>query len=103
MVASYDQLAVIVGNQASGEGSSNPKAQVNTNPFFEGSGGIQTRTHGLNFLNLMGLNPWNGSLGPTILLIQIALFHMEGKALSWYCWLMGSSPVHTWEEFVAAL
>lgn len=60
MVASYDQLAVIVGNQASGEGSSNPKAQVYTNLFFEGSGGIQARTHGLNFLNLMGLNPWNG-------------------------------------------
>lgn len=35
--------------------------------------------------------------------LQIASLHMEGKALSWYYWLMNSSPTTYWEEFLVAL
>lgn len=28
---------------------------------------------------------------------------MEGKAISWYHWLMDSGPVRSWEDFVVAL
>lgn len=45
-------------------------------------------------------------LTPTLQLIRsfkLLFFHMEGKALSWYSWLMNSSPLKSWEEFVVAL
>jgi hypothetical protein len=35
--------------------------------------------------------------------VPIAYFHMEGKALQWYNWLMESGTVRSWEEFVVAL
>ncbi|KAA8517399.1 hypothetical protein F0562_017692 [Nyssa sinensis] len=34
---------------------------------------------------------------------RIASFHMEWKALSWHYWLMESSPVASWEDFLVAL
>lgn len=35
--------------------------------------------------------------------LQIAFFYMEGKALSWYSWLIESSSVQSWDDFVSAL
>jgi hypothetical protein len=35
--------------------------------------------------------------------VPISAFHMEGKALKWYNWLMEFGPVNSWEEFVVAL
>ncbi|KAA8549923.1 hypothetical protein F0562_001607 [Nyssa sinensis] len=35
--------------------------------------------------------------------LEIASFHMEGKALTWYYWLKKSSPVTKWGDFVEAL
>ncbi|KAJ0098200.1 hypothetical protein Patl1_28423 [Pistacia atlantica] len=69
-------------NSKSGEGSfGGSSQQLKGNPLLEGNGVIQTRTLQLDFPRQS----------------------MEGKALSWYCWLMDSSPIHTWEEFVKAL
>lgn len=35
--------------------------------------------------------------------IQIAFFHIEGKALSWFSWLRDSGTIGWWEDFTAAL
>ena len=35
--------------------------------------------------------------------MELASFHMEGKALTWYYWLKDSSPVASWEEFLEVL
>lgn len=35
--------------------------------------------------------------------LEIASFHIEGKALSWYSWLMESSSVASWEDVLVAL
>ncbi|XP_035543610.1 uncharacterized protein LOC118347690 [Juglans regia] len=35
--------------------------------------------------------------------LQIASFHIEGKALTWYYWLMESSPAANWDDFLVAL
>ena len=35
--------------------------------------------------------------------LEIASFHLEGKALTWYIWLKESSLVATWEDFMEAL
>lgn len=35
--------------------------------------------------------------------IHLASFHMEGKTLKWYQWLLESHPIHTWSEFVQAM
>lgn len=35
--------------------------------------------------------------------LDIATFHMERKALTWYQWLKKSNPVTTWGDFLVAL
>lgn len=35
--------------------------------------------------------------------IQIAFFHMEGKALSWFSWLRDSGTMGEWDDFIVAL
>lgn len=112
LVASYDQLAVTTGNQKLWEGSSGNVLKFNSNPLFEGAAGIQGRTLCLDFPKFDWSEPTKWILKaqqffaygntPDEQKLQIVVFHMEDKALSWYC-LMDSSPVNSWEEFVVAL
>ncbi|XP_041020419.1 uncharacterized protein LOC121262051 [Juglans microcarpa x Juglans regia] len=110
LAASYEQLAVMVGNQKSG-GPSN--RQVSNNPLFEWGGGVHARSIRIEFPKFDGTEPmeWVLKVEQCFVCfstledqkIRIAFFHMEGKALPWYCWLRDSSPVHGWENFVTAL
>ncbi|XP_041009333.1 uncharacterized protein LOC121253378 [Juglans microcarpa x Juglans regia] len=112
LAASYDQLALKANNRNSGEGSSNVKGQFN-NPLFEGNGGIHTRSLRIDFPKFNGVDPVEWILKaeqffeyfntPEDQKIQIAFFHMEGKALSWFSWLKDSGTMGKWEEFTAAL
>lgn len=91
LVASYDHLALQATNQNLGEGSSNAKGQFN-NPVFEGNGKIHARSLRLDFPKFDVSNPMEWILKseqffeyfntPYDQKIQIAFFHMEGKALS---------------------
>lgn len=91
LASSYEALAV---HHNSGEGSSNSK--VSNNPLFDGNG-IQARSLRLDFPKFDGTNPDEWILKaqqffeyyktPDDQRLQIAFFHMEGKALSWYSWL----------------
>ena len=116
LAASYDQLALTMGNTNSKEGFSGGggnNVKLNVDPLFEGDGGIQTHTLRLDFSRFDGAEPTEWILKAQQLFaycstpddhrLQIASFHMEGKSLSWYWWLMDSSPVHTWKEFVSVL
>lgn len=79
------------------------------NHVFEAQGGIQSHNMQLYFPKFDGTNPtsWffhaqqffaqHNTLDN--LKIQLALFHMEGKALTWYQWLLGSHPISTWPKF----
>lgn len=113
LASSYEQLAIIAAKQNSGEGSSNQNSKVSNNPLFEGNGGIQARTLRLDFPKFDGTDPneWVKKAQQFFEYysthdeqrLQIAFFHMEDKALSWYSWLKESSPVHSWDDFVSAL
>lgn len=92
MVSSYKNILQITTKIHSGEGSSNIK--VNFNPLFEGLGGIQVRTLCLDFPKFARGDPneWIPKAQqffsyyqiPEEHKLQIASFHMEGKALSWF-------------------
>ncbi|KAA8524303.1 hypothetical protein F0562_010726 [Nyssa sinensis] len=109
--STYEQMVIKSGKLVSEEGPSNTK--VNTNPLFENNGGIQARSLRLEFPRFDGtdLVQWVLKANqffsyydiPDNQKIQIAFFHMEGKALSWYTWLKESNPVTTWDEFTSAL
>ena len=95
-----------------GEGTSQ-NLGGNPKPLLEGPIGIQACTLRLDFPHFDGGEPHDWILKaqqffaycqtPEDQKLQIASFHMEGKALSWYCWLMESSPAASWEEFLVAL
>lgn len=112
LATNYDNLVQLTTRLSSGEGTSNfPRG--NAVPAMEGSGGIQARTVRLDFPHFDGGDPHDWILKaqqffiychtPEDHKLQIASFHMEGKALSWFYWLMESSPPATWEEFLVAL
>ncbi|KAF5475861.1 hypothetical protein F2P56_007623 [Juglans regia] len=113
LVASYERLAMQSGNTHRGEGSSNPKGQFKNNPLFEGNGGIHARTLRLDFPKFDGSEPMEWILKAKIFFeyfeipneqkLQVAYFHMEGNALSWYSWLRDSGPIGGWEDLIAAL
>ncbi|KAF5463169.1 hypothetical protein F2P56_019105 [Juglans regia] len=112
LAASYDQLALRITNQNSGVGPSNAKGQFN-NPLFERTRGIHARSLRLDFPKFDGLEPMEWILKaeqffeyfntPEDQKIQIAFFHMEGKALSWFSWLRDSGTLGNWEEFTTVL
>ncbi|XP_042950388.1 uncharacterized protein LOC122282508 [Carya illinoinensis] len=113
LATSYEQLAVQSTNQVRGEESSRVQGQFNQNPLFDGNGGIHARSLRLDFPKFDGTEPMEWILKaqqffayfktPEDQKLQIAFFHMEGKALSWYCWLMDSGPIGGWDEFISAL
>ncbi|KAG2679678.1 hypothetical protein I3760_11G062100 [Carya illinoinensis] len=113
LATSYEQLAVQSTNQVRGEESSRVQGQFNQNPLFEGNGGIHARSFRLDFPKFDGTEPMEWILKaqqffayfktPEDQKLQIAFFHMEGKALSWYCWLMDSGPIGGWDQFISVL
>ncbi|KAA8524244.1 hypothetical protein F0562_010667 [Nyssa sinensis] len=112
LASSYNSLVQITVKLSAGEGASN-NVRVNANPLFDEHGGIQARTLRLDFPRFDGGDPSEWILKAQQFFtycqmlkdhkLQIASFHIEGKALSWYYWLMESSPVASWEEFLVAL
>lgn len=114
LAVSYDNLAQLSSKTQQGEGSSGGDTmKVIPNPAFVEHGGIQARTLRLEFPRFDGSEPTEWILKTQQYFayfqtldhqkLQIASFHMEGKALSWYSWLMESCPVTTWDEFLIAL
>ncbi|XP_041001674.1 uncharacterized protein LOC121247377 [Juglans microcarpa x Juglans regia] len=112
LASNYDSLVQITTKLSSGEGSSN-NVRINANPLFDGHGGIQARTLRLDFPRFDDGDPSEWILKALQFFaycqtledhkLQIASFHMEGKALSWYYRLMESSPAANWEDFLVAL
>lgn len=82
-------------------------------PLCEVNGNIQARSLRLEFPRFDGGDPSEWILKaqqffsyfgtPENQKLELASFHMEGKALTWFCWLKDSSPVANWEEFVEVL
>lgn len=82
-------------------------------PLCEVNGGIQARSLRLDFPRFDGGDPSEWILKaqqffsyfgtPENQKMELASFHMEGKALTWYYWLKDSSPVASWEEFLEML
>jgi hypothetical protein len=76
-------------------------------------GGIQAKAVQLEFPKFDGADPIDWVLKaqqffsygqiPDNQNVPILAFHMEGRALQWYNWLMESAPVTKWDEFVVAL
>jgi hypothetical protein len=83
------------------------------NPLFENQGAIQGRTICLEFPRFDGseATEWilqahqffDYYLTPEYQRVQLASFHMEGKALTWYQWLRDLEASGTWAEFIDAL
>jgi len=82
-------------------------------PTILEGGGINPRAVNLYFPKFDGTDPNNWVLKAQQFFaygqiaenqrVPIAYFHMEGKALQWYNWLMESGSIRSWEEFVVAL
>jgi len=76
-------------------------------------GGIQAKAVQFEFPKFDGADPIDWVLKaqqffsygqiPDNQKVPISAFHMEGRALQWYNWLMESAPVTNWDEFVVAL
>jgi hypothetical protein len=79
----------------------------------ETEGGIHTRPIKLDFSRFDGSEPIKWVLKaqqfhfynqiPENQKVSLAAFHMEGRALTWYHWLMDSGYIGGWEDFVSAL
>ncbi|KAA8514829.1 hypothetical protein F0562_018008 [Nyssa sinensis] len=92
LASSYDSLVQITTNLSPGEGTSN-SVKVNANPLFDGRGGIQARSLRLDFPHFDGGDPSEWILKAQQFFnyfetledhkLEIASFHMEGKALTW--------------------
>jgi len=92
-----------------GETSGVPKTEQSG--YIEG--GVHTRLVKLDFPRFDGSEPINWILKaqqfysynqtPEHQKVSIAAFHMEGRALPWYHWLMDAGYVGGWEDFVSAL
>lgn len=112
LASSYEGLAQVTTRLNSGEETST-NTRGPTNPLCEVNGGIQARTIRLDFPRFDGGDPSEWILKaqqffsyfgtPENQKLELASFHMEGKALTWFCWLKDSSPVASWEEFLEAL
>jgi hypothetical protein len=82
-------------------------------PTIPEGGGINPRAVNLDFPKFDGTDPNNWVLKAQQFSaygqiaenqrVPIAYFHMEGKALQWYNWLIESGSIRSWEEFVVAL
>lgn len=102
-------------NHQNPESSQNPGGNRThfNNLIFENQGGIHSRTMKLDFPKFDGSDPngwvfraqqfFNYHGTPDTQKIHLASFHMEGKALTWYQWLLASHPITTWPEFVQAI
>jgi hypothetical protein len=96
-------------NQPLGESSG--ENVVSNTPFSEG--GIYARALKLDFPKFDGTDPmdwiqkaqqfFNYDNTPDDQKVTISAFHMQGKALTLYNWLMESGHSGGWEEFVVAL
>jgi hypothetical protein len=96
LASSYDSLVQITTKTHSGERTSN-SVKINANPMFDGHQGIQARSLRLDFPCFDGGDPsewilkaqqfFNYFKTPEDHKLEIASFHMEGKALTWYYWL----------------
>jgi hypothetical protein len=90
-----------------------PKSSGSFIPTAADGVGINPRSVNLDFPKFDGEDPTNWVLKAQQFFaygqiadnqrVPIAYFHMEGKALQWYNWLMESGTVRSWEEFVVAL
>jgi hypothetical protein len=90
-----------------------PKVSEGVIPTVPEGGGINPRSVNLDFPKFDGTDPNNWVLKAQQFFaygqiaenqrVPIAYFHMEGKALQWYNWLMESGSVRSWEEFLVAL
>jgi len=95
-----------------GKSGSKDPIEVESTVVPEG-GGIQAKAVQLEFPKFDGADPSDWVLKAQQLFsygqiaesqkVPISAFHMEGRALQWYNWLMESAPVANWEEFVVAL
>lgn len=112
LASSYDRLVQITTKLSSGEETSN-NVKLNANPLFDGHGGIQARSLRLNFPRFDRGDPSEWILKAHQFFnyfetledhkLEIASFHMEGKALTRYYWLKESSPVTKWGDFLEDL
>jgi hypothetical protein len=95
-----------------GKSGSKDPIEVESTVVPEG-GGIQAKAVQLEFPKFDGADPSDWVLKAQQFFsygqiaesqkVPISAFHMEGRALQWYNWLMESAPVANWEEFVVAL
>jgi hypothetical protein len=93
LASTYDSLVQITTKITSNEGTSN-NVKANVNPLFNGHGGIQARSLRLDFSRFDGGDPnewilkaqqfFNYVETPEDHKLEIASFHMEGEALTWY-------------------
>ena len=93
MASSFDSLVQVTNRRNSGEGTSQT-TRVHANSLFEGHGGIQARSLRLDFPHFDGGDPsewilkaqqfFNYFKTPEDHKMEIASFHMGGKALTWY-------------------
>ncbi|KAA8524249.1 hypothetical protein F0562_010672 [Nyssa sinensis] len=107
-----NNLVQITTKLSSEEGTSN-NVKLNANPLFVGHTGIQARSLRLDFPRFDDGDPsewilkaqqfFNYFETPDNHKLEIASFHIEGKALTWYYWLKESSPRIKWEDFLEAL
>jgi hypothetical protein len=101
-----------------GEGSKDDSKNMGEKEEGQGSHnerewGYHTQTVKLDFPRFDGTEPitwilkaqqfFSYSHTPENQKVQIAAFHMEGRALTWYHWLMDAGQTGGWEEFVVAL
>lgn len=110
LATSYEQLARHKSkeNSGNGEASSQAKGLSSHNLLFEGNGGIQGRTLGLDFPKFDGSEPMEWIMKaeqffayfhiPAKQKLDIALLQMEGKALSWFIWLKDSGDMEGWDN-----
>jgi hypothetical protein len=101
------------GTEPASNSSLIPMIPEDVIPTVPEGGGINPRAVNLDFPKFDGTDPNNWVLKAQQFFaygqiaknqrVPIAYFHMEGKALQWYNWLMESGSVRSWEEFVVAL
>ena len=81
--------------------------------MFEGNERIQARTLRLDFPKFDGSEPMDWILKAEQFFdyfctlddqkLDIAFFHMEGNALSWFGWLKDSGSIGSWDDFITTL
>jgi len=89
-----------------------PIGETSSSTVLEGGGVLAKLVH-LEFPKFEGADPMDWVLKaqqffsygqiPDNQKVPISAFHMERRALQWYNWLMESTLVTNWEEFIVAL